>query len=273
VSSQVPWYSARAAGIVAWALAASAVIWGLVVSTRAVTPRPRPAWWFDLHRFLGGAALVFTGVHVVSILLDGYVHFGLANVLVPLTGSWHPLAVAWGIVAMYLLLTVEVTSLLRSRIPKRLWRGVHFATFGLYLLATVHALSAGTDAWTAPFTLAALASLLLVGALTFLRVWQAADRRAQVGRLGAPASIRGASGSTAAGRRRHQVRRGSGSELAETRRGEVAVEGERLPDSQGPHQREAGGIDERVLALVVAAEPPQRLSFERLGHGDDLDPR
>jgi hypothetical protein len=178
VTSEVLWCSARAAGIVAWALAAGAVVWGLVVSTRAVAPRPRPAWWFDLHRFLGGAAVVFTAIHVVSILLDGYVHFGPVNVLVPLTGSWHPVAVAWGIVAMYLLVTVEITSLLRKRIPKRLWRGVHFATFGLYVVATVHAFAAGTDAWSLAFTAAATASLLVVGALTLLRVWQSGHRHA-----------------------------------------------------------------------------------------------
>jgi predicted ferric reductase len=145
-----------------------------VASARA---SPRAAWWFDLHRFLGGAAVIFTVVHVLSILLDTYVHFGLVTVLVPLTGSWHPVAVAWGLAAMYLLIAVEVTSLLRSRIPKRLWRGVHFATFGLYALATVHALTAGTDAWAARFTIAVLASLLAVGSLTLLRVWQAFDRR------------------------------------------------------------------------------------------------
>jgi hypothetical protein len=177
MSSQVLWYSARAAGIVAWVLAAAAVIWGLVVSTRAVAPRPRPAWWFDLHRFLGGAAVAFTGIHVVSILLDTYVHFGLVNVLVPLTGSWRPVAVAWGIVAMYLLVAVEVTSLLRARIPKRVWRGVHFATFALYLVATVHAFTAGSDAWSLAFTGAAVLSLLAVGGLTLLRVWQSAQRR------------------------------------------------------------------------------------------------
>ncbi len=177
MSSQVFWYSARAAGVVAWALAAGAVIWGLVVSTRAVTPRPKPAWWFDLHRFLGGAAVIFTAIHVVSILLDSYVHFGLVNVLVPLTGSWHPVAVAWGIVAMYLLVAIEITSLLRSRLPKRVWRGVHFATFGLYVVATVHAFAAGTDAWSLAFVAAATASLIAVGSLTLLRVWQASHRR------------------------------------------------------------------------------------------------
>src|SRR5437764_6890720 len=104
MTSQITWYAARASGIVAWALAAASVIWGLALSTRAMGRKPRPAWLFDLHRFLGGLALIFTGVHVGAILLDTYVHFSLVNVLVPLTGSWRPGAVAWGVVAMYLLL-------------------------------------------------------------------------------------------------------------------------------------------------------------------------
>ena len=44
-------------------------------------------------------------------------HFSLVNVLVPLTGDWHPLAVAWGIAGMYLLLAVELTSLARPGFP------------------------------------------------------------------------------------------------------------------------------------------------------------
>jgi hypothetical protein len=51
------------------------------------------------------------------VLADSYVHFSLVNVLVPLTGDWHPLAVAWGIAGMYLLLAVELTSLARPRVP------------------------------------------------------------------------------------------------------------------------------------------------------------
>jgi DMSO/TMAO reductase YedYZ heme-binding membrane subunit len=89
--------------------------------------------------------VVFTVVHVVSILADSYVHFGLAEVLVPLTGSWHPVAVAWGIVAFYAMVAVEVTSLLRKRLSKRAWRGTHLLSFPLFAFSTVHALSAGSD--------------------------------------------------------------------------------------------------------------------------------
>src|SRR5206468_6202622 len=122
MSSQITWYAARAAGIVAWAVAAASVLWGLALSTRALGRKPRPDWLFDLHRFLGGMALIFTGIHVGTILLDTYVNFSLVNVLVPFTGTWHPAAVAWGIAAFYLLLAVELTSLARARISKRVWR-------------------------------------------------------------------------------------------------------------------------------------------------------
>jgi methionine sulfoxide reductase heme-binding subunit len=98
MNSTILWYAARAGGIVAWALAAGSVVWGLALSTRALGKRPRPAWLFDLHRFLGALALIFTGVHVLAVLADSYVHFSLLNVLVPFTGAWRPVAVAWGVI-------------------------------------------------------------------------------------------------------------------------------------------------------------------------------
>jgi hypothetical protein len=96
MTDQVWWYTARAGGIVAWVLMGIGVVWGLALSTKVTRGRPRPNWILDLHRFLGALALVFTGVHVAAIVADSYVHFGLTEVLVPFTGSWHPVAVAWG---------------------------------------------------------------------------------------------------------------------------------------------------------------------------------
>jgi len=172
VSSTLVWYTARAAGIVAWSLAAASVLWGLAISTRALGQRPRPAWLFDLHRFLGGIAVVFTAIHVGAILLDTYVHFSLVSVLVPFTGTWHPAAVAWGIVAMYVLLAVEITSLARSRIPKRVWRAVHIGGFAVFVTGTVHGLSAGTDSGSAWFRVVVVVTCWAVATLTALRVAQ-----------------------------------------------------------------------------------------------------
>src|SRR4051812_12429811 len=136
--SSISWYIARSAGLMAWALLTASVLWGLAMSTKAKAfgHRPRPNWMLDLHRYLGGLAAVFTTVHVLTIIADSYVHFGLADILVPLASGWRPLAVAWGVVAMYLLLAVELTSLARKQLPKRVWRAVHFASFPLFLSAT-----------------------------------------------------------------------------------------------------------------------------------------
>src|SRR5207253_7660524 len=57
-------------------------------------------------------------------------------------------------------------------------------------------------------------------------------------------------------------------QLDETGGGEVAVEGERLADPQRTHERETRGVHERVLSLVVLAEPAQRLVLE--GAADEL---
>jgi DMSO/TMAO reductase YedYZ heme-binding membrane subunit len=190
VNSQVWWYTARSGGILASLLLAASVLWGLALTTRAAGRITRPAWLLDLHRFLGAAALVFTGIHVVAILLDSYVHFGLVEVLVPLTGTWHPVAVAWGIVGFYLLVAIEVTSLVRSRLPQRLWRSVHFASFPLFVVTAIHGLSAGTDRHSPLMLLGTIAISAMVAALTILRAISATSPRPQTAKPPAAPSLR-----------------------------------------------------------------------------------
>ena len=175
MNGTLPWYVARSAGLIAWALLTASVLWGLAMSTkaRAFGKRPRPNWMLDLHRYLGGLAAIFTGVHVVAILLDTFVHFDLFSVLVPFASQWRPTPVAWGIASLYLLLAVELTSLARRKLPKRLWRATHFASFPLFLSATVHALTAGTDGGSWVFELVATTAILAVAGLTALRISQA----------------------------------------------------------------------------------------------------
>src|SRR5436309_8258808 len=161
VHGRLLWYAARSAGLVAWMLLATSVALGILLSSRVAGRRPSPAWLLSIHRYLGGLASVFVIVHVFGIVADTYVQFGLVDVLVPLASSWHPVAVAWGVVALWLLLAVEITSFVRDRMPLVVWRRVHYLSFPLLVLASVHALSAGTDATTWGFEL----SLTVVGGL------------------------------------------------------------------------------------------------------------
>src|SRR3954453_13318817 len=167
------WYVARASGIVAWALVLATIVWGLLLATKVLGRRPSPAWLLSLHRYLGGLTVAFVGVHVGAVLLDSYTSFGPTDVLVPFTGSWHPVAVAWGIVGMYLLAAIEVTSLLRHRLSKRAWHAVHLLSYFLFATTTVHMLTAGTDVKQ---VVAATAAVMLGVAAVFgsaaLYVWR-----------------------------------------------------------------------------------------------------
>jgi DMSO/TMAO reductase YedYZ heme-binding membrane subunit len=167
------WYTARASGIVGWALLAASVLWGLALSTKILRGRPKPNWMLDLHRFLGGLAVVFTGVHVGGLVLDNYLHFGPSEILVPFTSAYRPAAVAWGVVAIYLVAAVEVTSLLRRRLSKRVWRAVHFLSFPLFFAATVHGLTAGTDATSPILRSSMIAVSVAVAGLTAVRITDA----------------------------------------------------------------------------------------------------
>jgi DMSO/TMAO reductase YedYZ heme-binding membrane subunit len=165
MKSEFWWYVARSGGVVAWGLATISVVWGLMLSTRVLGRRVTLAKLLDLHRFLGGLSVVFVLVHVLGLWLEDSLPFGLVDLLVPMASAWEPGAVAWGVVAFYLLVAVEITSLLRSSISENLWRNVHYLGFAVFLFGTIHGLKAGTDVqnpliwWPAAIASAAVVGL------------------------------------------------------------------------------------------------------------------
>ncbi len=178
MNPQLAWYAARAAGIVAWALLSAAVIWGLLLSTRLLHGTPTPRWLLDLHRFLGGLAVTFTAVHIGGLVGDNYLHFGTADLLVPFASNWRPGAVALGVVGLWLLLAVELTSLLMRWLPHRLWHRIHMSSYVLFWTATLHGLLAGTDAHNVVYIMATNSVVTLVLFLTLVRAL-ASPRRAR----------------------------------------------------------------------------------------------
>jgi hypothetical protein len=187
---KVPWYVARSSGIVAWALILATIVWGLLLATRVLGRRPTPAWLLSLHRYLGALTVAFVGVHVGTIVLDTYTDFGITEVLVPFTGSWHPLAVAWGIVGMYLLVAIEITSLLRHRMSKRAWHAVHLLSYFLFATTTVHLLTAGTDVKAlVASTAAAMLGVAAVFGAAVLYVWRNDAGRPPTAAIPSPAGL------------------------------------------------------------------------------------
>ncbi len=49
----------------------------------------------------------------------------MGDALIPFASNWRPAAVVGGVVGLYLLVAVEVTSLLMRKLPRRWWHRIH----------------------------------------------------------------------------------------------------------------------------------------------------
>lgn len=169
MNEQIWWHLARSSGVVAWLTLTALVLWGIVLATDLFPEHRRPAWLLDVHRWLGGLTVAFTGVHVASLVADSYVDFGLADVLVPFASSWKPVPVALGVLAMWGIFAVEATSLARRRISKRTWRAIHLLSYPTYWLVSLHGTFAGTDATSLMYVGTSIATL---GAVLFATTYR-----------------------------------------------------------------------------------------------------
>jgi sulfoxide reductase heme-binding subunit YedZ len=175
LASFVAWDVTRAAGIVAYVLLTLSVVAGLALSGRArIDGWPRFAVE-DVHRFLGLLAGVFVSLHVLTLLLDDYVGIGLAGFVVPFASRYETLATGLGVVSLELLVALAISNRLRPRIPHRLWRRLHYVSFGVWAAATAHGVLQGTDtgsAWVA------LMYAVSVGAVCALAAWRSGQSSA-----------------------------------------------------------------------------------------------
>jgi predicted ferric reductase len=149
-SSSQLWYLTRATAIVAFVLMTVSFGLGLASTQRLRESRYWPRFATQhLHRNVALLALGFTVVHILTTLLDTFVHIGWWSVAVPFTSSYRSLGVSMGTLAFDAIVLVITTSLLRDRLSLRTWRAVHWTTYGLWPLAFGHFLITGTTATAA----------------------------------------------------------------------------------------------------------------------------
>jgi predicted ferric reductase len=178
MTDQIWWYTARASGLVSFGLAAASIIWGLLYSSRIMEGRPTLRWTLDLHKYLGALTVAFVGVHMAALLLDTQIPFGLRELLVPFASRWRPGAVAIGIVATYLLVAIQISSLMMKHLPRKVWRLIHLTSYAVFGLGLVHGIQAGSD-FTQPAIIAsAIALMSFISYLTAFRVMGVQAKRA-----------------------------------------------------------------------------------------------
>ncbi len=136
------WITSRAAGISALVLASAAVAAGLAIGTKRV----RGTRVRTLHETLSLATLAALALHGLALLGDGWLHPGLAGIVVPFAGSYRPLWTGLGVIGGYGLAALSLSYYARGRIGVARWRVLHRFVALFWLLGAGHALGSGTDA-------------------------------------------------------------------------------------------------------------------------------
>ena len=139
------WIMLRAAGIGSYIALWLAVSWGLIASTSLVTKRVSKPTSVMFHAVVGSAGLALLLVHLGGLLMDRFVPFGPLDLLIPMRATYHTAAVAFGIVAMYAVVVVLVSSWVRKHLTTKLWRTLHLLAVPAFALALAHGALAGSD--------------------------------------------------------------------------------------------------------------------------------
>lgn len=169
-SNTTLWYLTRASAVAAYVVLTGLVGLGLVRSS-ARAAGARVSWVIDeLHQFLGTIFGILVGLHLLTLLLDPFISFSLVNFIVPFNEPYSPLAVAFGVIALWTVALVLGSSWLRRHLPHRSWRALHYLSFATYTLVTLHGLLAGSDSSMPWMTAVYISSTAAIGLLCLVRL-------------------------------------------------------------------------------------------------------
>ncbi len=166
-SPKVYWYLSRASGLLAYFLIWITMVMGLLITGKVSRIWPGGYTAVDLHNYTGLVGLSFAVFHVVVLLGDQYLEYRVFHLLVPFASSpYRPLWVGLGQLGLYLGIIITLSFYVRKHIGPKTRRLIHYGSFAVFWLVTVHGVTAGTDATAA----AVLAMYSIAGATTFFLV-------------------------------------------------------------------------------------------------------
>jgi len=178
------WLLARASGLTAYVMLTLSILAGLLVKSRPFRSL-KPAAVVDLHRILAMLGLGALAGHAAALVLDTTVKVSIPGLFIPGLVSYRPVWTSTGILAAELMVLVYASFSMRKRIGPKNWRRLHWATYAIFAMATVHGLAAGTDAsrpWAFALYAVAVSSVAIAATWRFIVPPATARARRPAGR-------------------------------------------------------------------------------------------
>ena len=85
--------------------------------------------YFRFHNWTGYLALAVSILHPVILLFNENPHFRILDLVYPVHSPSQPLDNTIGAIALYLLAFVAITSYMRIRLGRHLWKSFHFSIY------------------------------------------------------------------------------------------------------------------------------------------------
>ena len=185
MSTTAFWYASRATGIVALLLLTAVLVLGILVNRQGRLPGlPRFAVT-DIHRNLSLLAVTFIAIHVLTAVLDTYVHVPLLSAVIPFDSGYERLWLGLGAISLDLMLAMIVTSLLRGRMNRVVWRAIHLLAYASWPIAFAHGIGSSKDLQQGWMLDMAIGCAMIVAAAVIWRLVHAARQVPRAGRVAA----------------------------------------------------------------------------------------
>ena len=207
MSSTAFWYASRATGIVALLLLTAVLVLGILVNRQGRLPGLPRFVVTDIHRNLSLLSVAFIAVHVLTAVLDTYVSIPLAAGIIPFASGYERLWLSLGAISVDLMLAMIVTSLLRGRMNRLLWRAIHLLAYLSWPIAFAHSIGSSKDLQQGWMLGLAVGCALVVAAAVVWRLAHAARQVPRAGRVAAVFAQHTASAARTARRNRQAVSR------------------------------------------------------------------
>lgn len=147
VVSLPTWELIRAFGLTAYLLLFFTTALGMFLPLQLISGSTKAVLTIA-HRLAGWLALIFALVHGLLLMIDRTMPFTWTLVFFPSWTNVREFSFALGVITLYLLLIVLLSTDLIALLGKKLWKKIHFLSYGAFVLAFMHGVWAGTDAST-----------------------------------------------------------------------------------------------------------------------------
>lgn len=170
-------------GLVAVGAATANMILGVLMAFRYSPVREWPHRqfnYFRLHNWCGYVALFASIFHPLLLLLNKKPRFTMANLAYPVHSPSQPFENTLGALALYGLAVVVLTSYMRLKLGRRLWKAFHFTVYFAAAALLSHSLLTSPNLtnsvdWLDGGKIFVEACFLVIAILSFLR-WRLAAK-------------------------------------------------------------------------------------------------